>query len=122
MSEPARILIVEDDPDTRANLCDLLELFGFDPFAVGSGADALAHEQLATAKVIVLDRKRPDLQADDLLPILRERLPETEIIIATAHADLDGTGAQVAGGRQETTRENLVNTEAESGRFAGGDC
>lgn len=98
MSNPARILIVEDEPDTRANLCDLLELFGFDPFAVGSGAEALSHEQLSTADVIVLDRKLPDLLADDLLPILRDRLPETDVIVATAHADLDGTIAALRHG------------------------
>ena len=98
MSNPARILIVEDEPDTRANLCDLLELFGFDPFAVGSGAEALAHPELASAEVIVLDRKLPDLQADDLLPILREQLPETDVIVATAHADLDGTIAALRHG------------------------
>jgi PAS domain S-box-containing protein len=98
MSNPARILIVEDEPDTRANLCDLLELFGFDPFAVGSGAEALAHPELASADVIVMDRKLPDLQADDLLPILRERLPETDVIVATAHADLDGTIAALRHG------------------------
>lgn len=91
MSKPARILIVEDEPDTRANLCDLLELFGFDPFAVASGGEALAHPDLASADVIVLDRKLPDLQADELLPMIRERLPDTDVIVATAHADLDGT-------------------------------
>ena len=99
MSEqPARILIVEDEPDTRANLCDLLELFGFNPFAVGSGAEALEHEELTEAEVIVLDRKLPDLQADDLLPLLRERSPEADIIVATAHADLDGTIAALRSG------------------------
>ena len=46
MSETARILIIEDEPDTRANLCDLLELFGLEPFAVGSGAEALAHRRV----------------------------------------------------------------------------
>jgi len=98
MSNPARILIVEDEPDTRANLCDLLELFGFDPFAVASGAEALAHPELASAEVIVLDRKLPDLQADELLPLFRERLPQTDVIVATAHADLDGTIAALRHG------------------------
>jgi len=98
MSEPARILIIEDEPDTRANLCDLLELFGFEPFAVGSGGEALAHPDLGSADVIILDRKLPDLQADDLLPVLRERLPNTDVIVATAHADLDGTIAALRHG------------------------
>jgi two-component system, LuxR family, sensor kinase FixL len=98
MSETARILIVEDEPDTRANLCDLLELFGLEPFAVGSGAEALAHPELASADVILLDRRLPDLHADDLLPLLRERLPDTDVIVATAHADLDGTIAALRHG------------------------
>jgi two-component system, LuxR family, sensor kinase FixL len=98
MSEPARILIIEDEPDTRANLCDLLELFGLAPFAVASGAEALAHPKLASADVILLDRKLPDLLADDLLPLLRERLPDTDVIVATAHADLDGTIAALRHG------------------------
>ena len=98
MSDPARILIVEDEPDTRANLCDLLQLFGFEPFAVGSGSEALAHPELTTADLIVLDRKLPDLQADELLPRIREHLPETDVIVATAHADLDGTIAALRHG------------------------
>lgn len=98
MSKPARILIVEDEPDTRANLIDLLELFGFDPFAVGSGHEALAHPEFGSADVIVLDRKLPDLQADELLPLIRKRLPKVDVIIATAHADLDGTIAALRHG------------------------
>tara|TARA_R110002072_G_scaffold243821_2_gene403116 strand:+ start:106685 stop:108508 length:1824 start_codon:yes stop_codon:yes gene_type:complete len=98
MSYPARILIVEDEPDTRANLCDLLELFGFQPFAVESGAEALAHPEFSSAEVIILDRNLPDLQADHLLPLIRERLPQTDVIVATAHADLDGTIAALRHG------------------------
>ncbi len=98
MSHPARILIVEDEPDTRANLCDLLELFGFQPFAVESGAEAFAHPEFSSAEVIVLDRNLPDLQADQLLPLFRERLPQTDVIVATAHADLDGTIAALRHG------------------------
>ena len=35
INEPRpRILIVEDEPDTRSNLVDILEMFGFEPLAV----------------------------------------------------------------------------------------
>lgn len=89
--DPARILIVEDEPDTRANLIDILEMFGFAPFAVGSGSEALSSPGLTTADVIVLDRKLPDTLADELLPRLREAAPEASVIIATAYGDLDST-------------------------------
>jgi two-component system sensor kinase FixL len=87
----ARILIIEDEPDTRSNLIDILEMFGFEPFAVGSAAEAVAHPELNSADVILLDRRLPDILAEDLLPQLREASPEASVIIATAYGDLDGT-------------------------------
>ena len=73
-----RILIVEDEPDTRSNLIDILEMFGFEPLAVGSGGEALAHRELRTVDVIVLDRKLPDCLAEDLLPKLHVAAPSDD--------------------------------------------
>lgn len=92
MNEPRpRILIVEDEPDTRSNLVDILEMFGFEPVAVGSGGEALAHRELTTVDVIVLDRKLPDCLAEDLLPKLKVAVPDAGMIVATAYGDLDST-------------------------------
>jgi hypothetical protein len=88
---PARVLIVEDEPDTRSNLVDILELFGFSPSAVDTGSAALSHPDLASIDVIVLDRKLPDTLADMLLPELRTVAPDASVIIATAYGDLDST-------------------------------
>ncbi len=41
---PLRILVIEDDPDTRANLADILELDGFVADAVGSFSESLNHD------------------------------------------------------------------------------
>ena len=93
-----RILIIDDEPDTRANLVDILDMFGFVPFTAESGATALAHAELSSADVIILDRKLPDTMADDLLPKLIEQAPSADIIIATGYGDLDSTiGALRAG-------------------------
>lgn len=88
---PARILIIEDEPDTRSNLIDILEMFGFEPFAAGSAAQAIAHPELTSVDIILLDRRLPDILAEDLLPQLRGAAPEASVIIATAYGDLDGT-------------------------------
>ncbi len=88
---PARILIIEDEPDTRSNLVDILSMFGFEPFAVGSAAAAIAHPELQSVDVILLDRRLPDILAEELLPQLRTAAPEASVIIATAYGDLDGT-------------------------------
>ena len=70
-----RILVIEDDPDARANLRDILE---FDHHAVetaGSMGEALARSSLAEFAVIILDRRLPDGDALGFLPVLRpERL------------------------------------------------
>lgn len=86
-----RILIVEDEPDTRSNLIDILEMFGFDPVAVGSGEEALARNDLPEIDVMVLDRRLPDIYAEDLLPQLRTIAPDASVIIATGYGDLDST-------------------------------
>lgn len=93
-----RILIVEDEEDTRANLLDILELFGYEPAAVSSGEEALNHPDLPVMDVLILDRKLPDLLAEELLPSLMQRAPDTDVIIATAYADLDSTVAALRHG------------------------
>ena len=89
--ESARVLIIEDDDDTRANLCDILEMFGFETITARSGEQALKLTSDAGVDVILLDRRLGDTMADQLLPRLRERIPDADVIIATGHADLEST-------------------------------
>ncbi|MHC4879049.1 MAG: hybrid sensor histidine kinase/response regulator [Planctomycetota bacterium] len=91
IAAPARILIIEDEPDTRSNLLDILEMFGFAPSGVGSAEAALTRDDLTSFDVILLDRRLPDVLAEELLPRLRKVAPEASFIIATAYGDLDGT-------------------------------
>ncbi len=91
MPDVARILIIDDEPDTRANLCDILEMFGYQAVAVGTSNAALGRDDLDQFAVILLDRRLPDLKAEELLPALRERVPETDVVIVTGHADLEST-------------------------------
>lgn len=91
MPDTPRILIIDDEPDTRANLCDILDMFGYDAAAVGTSQAALNRSDLDEFAVILLDRQLPDLRAEELLPALRERVPETDVVIVTGHADLEST-------------------------------
>jgi PAS domain S-box-containing protein len=88
----ARILVVEDDADTRANLRDLLEL---DDYDVDEAATAAAGIDLARARggdylAAVLDRRLPDAAALDVLPRLRALAPDTAIIVVTGYGDIEG--------------------------------
>lgn len=100
MTEPSplRVLIVEDDADTCANLQDILELDGHETTFAHTAAETLGHPQLPGASVILLDRKLPDAIADDLLPRLKQAVPVAEVIIITGHADLDSAIAALRHG------------------------
>lgn len=93
-----KVLAIEDDLDTRANLRDILELDGHYVESVATVAEAIARENWSQFSAIILDRCLPDGTADDLLPRLRLLAPEAAVIIVTGYADLDGTIAALREG------------------------
>lgn len=89
METNPQILVVEDDADTRANLCDVLEL---DNHHVSVAATASEAREMVSANemaIMILDRKLPDGIAEDLLPEFRELVPSMDIIVVTGYADLE---------------------------------
>jgi PAS domain S-box-containing protein len=84
------VLVVDDDADTRANLCDILELDGFQVDTAGTAAEAIDRTGWSAYLAIILDRKLPDGTAEELLPYLRHRAPQAAVLIVTGYADLDG--------------------------------
>ena len=87
---PLTVLVVEDDPDTRDNLCDILELDDHHVEAVGTIAEAASREDWSSVMTVILDGRLPDGTADDFLPRLKQLAPEADVIIATGFADLNG--------------------------------
>lgn len=94
----ATVLVVEDDEDTRANLCDILELDGYQVDAVGTMQEALAPRDWSSVLLVVLDRRLPDGNAEQLLPQLKRLAPDADVIVATGFADLDGAIAALRHG------------------------
>jgi signal transduction histidine kinase len=83
-----RVLVVDDDADTRNNLRDILELDNFQVEMAGSIAEVLQRHDWDRFLAILLDRRLPDGNAEELLPRLRQLAPEAAILIVTAYADL----------------------------------
>jgi PAS domain S-box-containing protein len=87
---PLHILVIEDDADTRANLRDILKLDDHRVESAGTAAEALAREDWSRVSAVILDRKLPDATADELLPRIRREAPESDVIVVTGYADLQG--------------------------------
>src|SRR4051794_37630633 len=95
---PLHVLVVDDDPDTRANLCDILEMDGHRVETAGTAAEVLRRDDWPRFAAVLLDRKLPDGSADELLPRLRERAPGAAVLIVTGYSDLQGAIAALRQG------------------------
>jgi signal transduction histidine kinase len=93
-----KVLIIEDDPDTQANLQDILELDGYRVEVAASVQETLVERDWSELFAIILDRRLPDGTADILLPKLRELAPRAAVIVVTGFADLDGAVAVIRHG------------------------
>ena len=88
-----KVLIIEDDIDTQANLCDILQLDGYETEIASSVEETLVDRNWDELFAIILDRRLPDGTADTLLPRLRDLAPRAAVIVVTGFADLDGAVA-----------------------------
>jgi PAS domain S-box-containing protein len=87
---PALVLVVEDDADTRANLCDILEIDGYAVETAATVAQVLQRDNWEAIGTIILDYKLPDGSAEILLPRLRQLAPKAAVIVSTGVAGLNG--------------------------------
>lgn len=96
-----RLAIIEDDPEVRQLLQQYLcRQEEFACVIVADSAEAFLRE-LAVAlppQAILLDLGLPGMSGLDLLPLLRHKLPDTEIVIQTAFEDPDRIYQALCGG------------------------
>jgi two-component system OmpR family response regulator len=86
---PRRILIVEDDPDTRAYLEKGLGEAGWTVEATASGREGLFHATGGGFDAMVLDRMLPDLDGLSLLKSARAAGVAAPAILLTAMSAID---------------------------------
>jgi len=84
-----RILIVEDDTETRDYVARGLRETGFAVEATASGRDGLMHALGGTFDVLVLDRMLPDLDGLSMVRSLRAAGVQTPAIMLTAMSAID---------------------------------
>jgi CheY-like chemotaxis protein len=87
LSEPASILLVEDDPGIREAMVECLSLEGYSVAEASNGAEALAYLHAAPApKVIVLDLVMPVMNGSEFLEQVRREpaLSSIPVILMTA--------------------------------------
>ena len=83
-----RILVVDDEEDLRFSLKFKLKSAGFDVDVAADGEEALEKLKAKSADAVLLDIDMPRMSGIEALTIIRQKYPQTEIIMVTGMQDV----------------------------------
>jgi DNA-binding response OmpR family regulator/anti-sigma regulatory factor (Ser/Thr protein kinase) len=88
---PARILVVDDDDDTREMLRELLHSSGYDTLFAPSGEEAVALIEHESVDSVLLDLRLPGIDGYEVCRRLRNNMPgDVPILMMTANWEAKG--------------------------------
>lgn len=98
-----KILVVDDDPDTRLVLRFVLQRGGFEPLEAESGPDMLACVARQRPDLVLLDLMMPGVNGFAACSALRANPPTRDlpIIIVTARADEEARALSLSAGAND---------------------
>lgn len=79
-----RVLVVEDDRDTRELVANALLQAGYEVQQAVDGADALGYLEKERYDVIITDYRMPRMDGLRLLAISRRRWPSTPVVLVSS--------------------------------------
>jgi DNA-binding NtrC family response regulator len=82
------ILLIDDDPDMRATLADVLRGEGHQVEAVPDGEAALGVMRQRPAQLVMTDVRLPKVDGMTLLRRIRRVYPTTEVLVMTAFGSI----------------------------------
>jgi len=87
-SMPHRLLLVEDDPAVRRSLAEALSEEGIDVHVAESAEQALSAIDVLRPDVVLSDIRMSGMDGVQLLAVLKERLPDVDVMLMTAYDDM----------------------------------
>jgi DNA-binding NtrC family response regulator len=89
MDEKTKILVVDDEEVVRLSHIRTLASIHCDVEVVRDGKDALRVMEQRPADVVLLDLRMPGMDGMAVLKMIKQRWPETEVIIITGYPNID---------------------------------
>ncbi len=116
-NNPARVMVVDDDPDTVTILSRHLRREGFFAVEANSGAECLKLAAESRIDVILLDLMMPEMDGFEVCRALKSKRETAEIpiVMVTARDDIDARAEAMRLGVSDflakpVNRRQLVNT------------
>ena len=88
MTDPVRILIVDDDESVRKTFSIILEANGYVVDTAESGKEAIEKSNKAFYNVALIDIRLPDMEGTKLLTAMKDTMPKMVKIIVTGYPAL----------------------------------
>jgi len=89
MNEKIKILVVDDEEVVRRSHIRTLASIHCDVEVVWNGAEALQVMEQRPADVVLLDLRMPGMDGMTVLKSIKEKWPETEVVIITGYPNID---------------------------------
>ena len=87
--EPAKILVVDDDPVVRELMAEAVRLGGYRVDDCGDGIEALEKNSAAVYDLIVTDMRLPGLDGLSLIRELKAAKSDTDVIVITGYGSIE---------------------------------
>jgi len=107
----AKILVVDDAPDTREVLERNLSMAGYSVSATNTVAEALRALEATPFDLVITDFKLPEESGLDLIRYVRENLKDTEVMMITGYATIEGAVEAVKLGADEYLSKPFTDEE-----------
>src|ERR1700761_7789093 len=103
MHNPARILIVDDNPTSRDILATRLSMHGYDLVQAADGEEGVAAAKALHPDLVLLDIMMPKMNGVDACRLMKNdpALPFIPVILVTAMADTKDVIAGLEAGAEE---------------------
>ena len=89
MTDKIRVLVVDDEEVVRLGYRRVLSADGFRVMAAGDGHEALDLMAGDRFDVVLLDLRMPGMDGLDVLQAIKERWPESEVVVVTGYPSID---------------------------------
>ena len=106
-----RILVVDDAPNTLEIVRRNLEIEGYDVLLSKNVEEALLVLKTAQVDLVITDIKMPRISGLDLVKYVHENLKDTEVMVITGFASVEGAVEAVKAGAEEYLPKPFTDKE-----------
>jgi two-component system response regulator FlrC len=89
MSNPTRVLVVEDDQTLREALCDTIQYGGYQTVSACNGIEALKRLETEQVDLVISDVQMDEMDGHTLLREVKSTRNELPFVLVTAHGSIE---------------------------------